>query len=515
MSDPQPVTAGLFAMLQSLMPPVAAYNAVAMIILFCNGLAAGWLASTLRCNRPAMVTTILLAVWLPFVASEIGVLQMAIVAPVIATLGWLIRFHHTTQPMDAAKVGVGISICYLTSGYWGLWLALLCLASGVLLIRAGHFRRGPLIGTATAIGIVAVSCGPFVYYQQKFVGDYHWDEKYIDSLSAGVADYLRVGEASVAGKMPWTIDAGEWPIRLYPGALLLIATVIAVGCLLKETRDASSPLSRRWLFVMLLAIQVALVLSFGRIEVLGDGSPMNVLQKLVPGLDKLRSPYRLGMFVSVLMLPLAAIGIDRLWGWSPKLASVVLLLGVAEITPWGGFAAGPTDVAESLETSPAWCAAVIEQVASPEANKIPRAVRRDERIVLLPMAAGASENAESGYEFVCRAMLLQRFHGVPMVGGYSGFFPPEVKALESVTEGFPNGPSAMALLKSGVTLLAVDRERMSPQKFQDMGRLPKLLQRVFVDEKAGLLVYRFTDEALRSTQSAGASSDADQPERRP
>jgi len=496
MSDPQPLTAAVYTFLRCLMSPVAAYNTLALIVLTTNGIAAGWMAVGLGCCRPAAIAATIGVVWLPFVAAEIGVLQMTVLAPVIWTTGLLARFHRTAVPIDAGLIGIGISACYLTSGYWGLWLALMSFVSGLALLRREHLRRGPLVGIVAAAAIVIVCCGPFVFYQQTYVGDYHWDGAYIDSLAASVVDYVRVGDESVAAKMPWTLPAGPWPIRLYPGALLVIAAIVGSWQLLRETSGqtweanckSSSMVSRRWLFVTLLMIQVALVLSFGRVEALGDGSPMNLLQSVVPGLDKLRSPYRLGMFVAVLMLPLAAIGIDRWWRWSPKFAAIVIMLGLAEIVPFSGFSAGATDISAVLDAPPAWCEFLQRSKNAEEPDS-------DGRIVHLPMSG-----SEAGYNATCRAMLLQSVHGRPMVDGYSGFFPPEVTRLRTQTLRFPDGPSAMALLRAGTRWIVVDRSRMTRLQLSNLDRLPKLLRRRYVDEDADVVVYRFTGEAIASVR---------------
>ncbi|MCG8651887.1 MAG: hypothetical protein MI861_18755, partial [Pirellulales bacterium] len=134
LSDPQPLTGMIFTLLQFVFSPVSAYNGLLLLILITNGVAAGNLARQVGCRWPATVAAVLMVSWMPFVAAEVGVAQMAVLAPPVWTITQLLRFSRSARLGDAVGIGAGITLSYLSSGYWGLWLALLCVAGGVGLV---------------------------------------------------------------------------------------------------------------------------------------------------------------------------------------------------------------------------------------------------------------------------------------------------------------------------------------------------------------------------------------------
>lgn len=485
MSDPQPLTGVAYAVLRLVLSEVAAMNTLLLVILTANGVAAGMLAMQMGRSRASQIIVAAIAVWLPFVSAEMGVLQMTVVFPIFLALMFLYRFHHNARLFDAVGLAVCVSVSYLTSGYWGLWLAMLSAFAGVCLFsRSRHANRRTLIAIGCAIATVAVVCAPFVYFQKLHVGDAGWPAESTDRNAAALIDYLRVDSGHVAARMPWTVAAGDWPIRLYPGLALVAAAIAGTVTGLRSS-------DRRWVLFLLIAIQFAALLSFGRISVLGDASPMVLLQEFVPGFDKLRSPYRVGVFVSLLLLPLAAIGVDsirRIQSTAKRRICIALLaLGLIEVCP----VVAPVAVAdvertvEDMARSPAWCDALAHAARGP--------------VIHLPMGRD-----ESSYLSTVQGMLMQRHHGKPMIGGYSGLFPPSVTRLEEETLAFPDRRTAALLLTAGTRYLVIDEAKFDPAAAARLAKLHKLFPLLVADPDAGISVYRFRDDAYQQAVDASA-----------
>jgi len=485
MSDPQPLTGLAYAGLRAIASPVAAMNVLLVLVLIANGVGAGLLAIETGLSRVAQAVASVLAVWLPFCVEELGTLQMIVLFPVFGALTFLYRFHRRSSIGDAVGLAASMSACYWTSGYWGLWLALLVVSGGVVLFRKRHANRQTAVAISTAAVLVALICGPVVYFQQQSIGDLRWDGEYVDTLAAAPIDYVRTGDRNLASAAPWTVAAGDWPIRLYPG--VAAAGLACVGVALGWRSQ-----QRGWILFLLMAIQAAFLLSLGRIEPLANFSPMSLLQQTVPGFDKLRSPYRVGMFVSLLMTPLAAIGADRACSIRPALwrglALSAVVLAICEFSPLSAPVATMDvgAIAQQMETSPAWCAALAEEPEGP--------------VIHLPMGRD-----EISYLATVEAMLLQRHHGKPLVGGYSGFLPPSVRMLEKETSPFPDRRSAALLLTAGVRYLVVDKSRMEEAALERLAQLDKLLPLVIEDRAGGVLVHRFSDRAYQHARHASQS----------
>jgi len=139
--------------------------------------------------------------------------------------------------------------------------------------------------------------------------------------------------------MPW-VERDRGGQRLYPGSSLALLALVGTVAAWRHRR-------RRFAVSLLLGAGVAALLSLGPNLELGGWHPYDALGATVPGLQQLRSPFRLAVFVQVLLLGLAGYGLSWLWQRGRAghiLASASVALGLLEIAAparlAGGCAAG-------------------------------------------------------------------------------------------------------------------------------------------------------------------------------
>lgn len=483
MSDPQPLTALAYHQLASVAPPVVAFNVLLLLTLTFNGVACGWLLSILGVETGPRLFGVVAACWLPFCVEEIGVTQMVMLFPVFSAIGWLVTYHRQPSLLAAIGLGTSVAVSYLTSGYWGLWLGLGVAISAVAMCRRRHFGSALLGHIAAASALVLVSCGWLIAGQLAAIGEYHWETDYIASLSATPIDYFRVRTDSLAASVPTSIAAGDWPVRLYPGiGIILLAVFGAITGWRNERRGT--------VLFCLAAIQFAFLLSLGRIEPLGDWSPMPLLQTTLPGFDKLRSPYRLGLFVQLALVVLAALGVSagvgRLGGVG-KFSRVrvatwfVVCLAILEINPiWPAISSAqlhPETLAavassDENEFEPGWCRWLRGQPPGAVAH--------------LPF-----ETTEIGHLETVRLMHWQRRHEHPLVNGYSGFAPPRVLVLAELCKQFPTRAAITALFESQARYLVLSKAETSDELFDQLKAFENTLELAYED--ADVVALRFPD----------------------
>jgi hypothetical protein len=107
-------------------------------------------------------------------------------------------------------------------------------------------------------------------------------------------------------------------------------------------------------------------------------------------------------------------------------------------------------------------------------------------VACLPFAQG---NTVEHFEATARWMYLSTFHGVPMVDGYSGFFPDDYFPFrDAVNQSFPADPILDELARRDVEFVVVDRHEV-PAALLGAIRSTERLQRVLQDP-VGIDVYR-------------------------
>lgn len=392
---------------------------------------------------------------LPFVAWQLGVLQLTVLWAPLWTISALWKWNAQLRWRHAFELGLAFGVTYLTCNYYGLFSGLLLVPTAVAFCYR-HVTSVRAWGQIVTAGLfAAILIAPLVIEQQRAAREHKWEREMsiVLDLSAHLRDYsnttypqwLERWECPENGRSGWTLGPamGQW----------LFAALGLVWGLWNKPR-------RNWTFFALGIAGLALFLSFGpRIEMWGL-SPYRGLWAVVPGVAQIRSPFRFAVFVQIATTWLAVLFLQ---GLVPKLD------GVRHITTWR----------QRFVLAGAWLPAVLAGgMLIAETRPVNRrnyqwpttewpqwvAFLRDETppettIVCLPFVSGTTIHE---YEEVTQWMSWGMEHRRRMVNGYSGYFPDPYLYFKGALARFP-ATGADMLVERKIDLAIVDRRHIPPE----------------------------------------------------
>jgi hypothetical protein len=552
LSEPQPLTGAFFTPISWLTHnPTLAYNVTLLVILTLNGFAATRLARRMGAAPAPAALAGVLAQALPFVATQLGVLQLVAVFPIFFVLDAVLAWAPAGGRRLAVAIGAWLAATFLTCGYYGLFTVVIVGVAGLGLIRRSWVTWSRLVELLLAVVVFALLAAPWLVGQARYTDPYHRSEETILGLSAQPVDYARLHPFEHgASTMPWLQDSGGTAHFLYPGTVLLLLAgagfVLAFGRAARRSplaigadadlvepggepgaeprsedgRDPRDDLidERRRVLFLVNALSLALVLSLGLRVDIGGFRPYDLLREHVPGYRNLRSPFRFAALAQVLLVPLAAVALDKLWRWRPTssaspaalrddvasaarsmtdtaavaeedagvaarprrsravgvgaaLAILLVVAGVAEASPV------PQRLAIVADTSADWVVWLRDHPREGELG--------DGSVAMVPFP---ENGAVESYEPTAKAMLAGLDHGRPLVNGYSGLFPASYDELEQAMRSFPSVTSVQHLRAIPVSYVVVERSWLTPEARGWMADWSAELTPVF--EGADEIVYR-------------------------
>jgi hypothetical protein len=478
-SEPQPATLVVAPVIWLSGSRVLAYNVYLWLSLALNGLVCVWLLRSLGHRWCLSIAGGIGMLLLPLVHDQIDVLQLVPVWGILWTWGAARRLGEQPTMHVGCAAGLAIGISFAMSIHHGLFAAILLIGPPLVLLRRWRSRRLYVSG-AVGIAAAALLILPLVLPMREALKahDFQRTSDRAAGLSARAANYLAIGEQCLL-RPEWI--AGQ-EFRLSPGwGKSALAGVALLALFVRRRR-------RRWTLFLVLTAGLSFALSLGPHLQLGAFQPWEAIRQWMPGMAQVRSVFRFAYFFQMAVVLLAVEGAHLLWilgRWWPHrrrtravlggLAICLLLLAAVEMWPKQQELAGTPSAAQNR----GWMEFVRRQT-SPGRG-----------IACLPFATGASVR-----DFVetTRWMHLGTYHGVPMVNGYSGFFPSSNEVLRGVmAEGFFTTKGLDHLQAAGTQFVVVravlieDREALEAAVFE--GRLmPE-----FEDERAGVSVYRLSE----------------------
>ena len=469
-SETQPLTALLAAPVWlGLRSPALGYNFIVLFSLTANGWFAYCLLRQWSISVPVAFLAGLLMQSLPFIAQEMGVLQLLALFGVLWTLLFLTRFlhqahHHAVTWSTAIGLALGITTTFLTCGYYGLFSLIFLPPAFGFQLRFTDFTAGTVTKLGLSMLLALALTGPMVWPQQQILAEagYSRPLQTIQVNSARVSDYTKFLDDNLwySQFLGWHSAAGQ---RLLPGIALIILAALGLA----------GAHQRRVKLYLLTAATLALTLSLGLNLTLGDWQPYSLLQALFPGYRHLRSPFRFAAMVQLHLALLAGFGLHNLQQWFTRRSLVV---------------AGATAIALfEMLTLPV----PLQSVPMPQ-NNVPwqqwlRQQSESPIVVMIPFAA--STQVES-YEQTVRWMLSARYHQAQMVNGYSGFFPPYHAELRQTLHQFPTVESLNKLNALGVELAIVHHKLAEAPTGRAMR---KFSTPVFEDLTHQVTIYKLPD----------------------
>lgn len=448
-SEPQPLSGLAGWALWRVLPSLeCVYNVLLLGHLALNGWTFCWLLRSWRIGWPTALSAGLMVECLPMVHWQLGVVQLVPLWGVIGTLRFLHQFMRS--PSATAAVGLGFfgAATYLLCSYHGLMLSILLIVSTpVLCTKQKSWPRTCLL-SSLSLALFLIGVLPVVAMQWRATRRYDMvpPREVVEHLSGAPQHYLQTpwrqlvvppGAPAVTRESPWALS---------PGTFKLVFAGLGLGWGITQKKR------RRLVGFSLVFLLTAGVLSMGPAARIGGWSPYQFMSD-VPGYAQMRNIYRFAVFVQLMTVVLAAIGLDALWRllhllihkrFARRLAgkalhwiswSVVASLLLVEVIP-----AAPRLHCLGNVTVPRWVSWLRESS------------HPDDVLAAFPFPT--DESLEE-YEATTTYMYWQTRHARRMINGYSGFFPPQVIARESRMLRFPQVDCLKELASTGVNLLVV------------------------------------------------------------
>lgn len=486
-SEPQPATMLVAPVFWLTGSPALAYNVYLILSLSLNGWFTVRLLRRLRLSWMSSLAAGIAMVLHPMAHSQGDVVQLMAVWPVIWTLTAIhdLRAAASEPEVDicqqrrrvlqkGAEAGLAYASVFFVAIHHGLFLTLLAACSAWILIpwsRLRFWSQGAVVGIIVTAALLLPLLLPVYHILQthQFVRE----ENLVGELSTHWSDVLRVSPSALI-QLPAVAVGQPWP--LLPGVIRLMFALLALTAL------RPPPGSRVcWMvpFLVLLSIE-SVVYSLGTNLTLGEWKPWLTLCRWFPGFSQVRSAFRFGYFFQLSVILLCAVGFDSFSRWMLRalqrwsraakclLAAIAMLVafevppsrvkvvgvpGLSRVEPWQEF------VKRNL--SPGKC------------------------IVFLPYVQGKSVEQ---FDLTVRWMLRTTPIHVPILNGYSGFFPAAHFTSQKLLSDDPfSAESLDHMLTSGVQYIAIQGPRSHPIPAIP-ARTAHRLQRVFLDT-SGITIY--------------------------
>jgi hypothetical protein len=450
-----------------------AHNVILLMALTLNGWSAWRLCHSLGLGRVAAWGGGAMAVLLPYVQMDLGVLTLVPLFGIFWTLHALLAFARDPSLKGGLWLGAAWAATYLMCGQYGFFLALSAPWATLWLVRRRHFQWSVLGGVLVAAIAAAVLVAPLVTAQLRAARDFGLTrdpELARDGSATATAWKLTTWPQLV----PFPgIDQERSERGLFPGTIKLCLLIAGLWWWRKKRGT--------WLFLVTLAALGALWAVLPRWE-LGGFVPFDFLGDNLPGFGQIRSYYRATALTQVVAVILAAAGLEaclhwaRRWGrgrpWPAVAIAVLAIVAAAEIWPRG-------QLFQRLIAPQEW-QGFRDWMAD---NVAP-----DEPLVHVPFPELGKSRA---YAETSRWMYWATFHGHPLVNGYSSYFPPSYRRITTEMSTFPEDRAHRALEEIGVSIVLVRND------FQDgewRKHLDPTLWRVLLDvPQLGLSVVRSAD----------------------
>ena len=384
--------------------PALAYNVYLLLSLFLNGIFTFRLLRRTGSPRSLAIIGGCMMIWLPVSVRQLEVLQLIPVWSLLWTWDALRRHGSASTWTTALELTVSYTLSFYICVHHTLFLTIALTATAwILLIRVRVLQFWVTSCAALIIAGVLVSVIFVPMRQALRDNSFERSKELVGQLSAKASDLVLTPQDA-------NFFAGsQGRFGLSPGWIkILLAAFGAVVGVLHRRR-------RRWVLFLLLTTIVTGLLAIGPNLKLGDFQPWWMLGKWIPGISQVRNVFRFVYLTQMATILLGITGLSELWlhmrarSWRPITAAIVVnlvaLLALAEVAVPKLVLAGVPD----LSRHHGWT------------EFVKRHTPGGKGIACLPFPPGTRA---ADFDSTARWMYLGSLHGVPMINGYSGFFPP-------------------------------------------------------------------------------------------
>lgn len=477
-SEPQPLTVMVAPVIWVTGSRVLAYNSYLWLSLILNGVFAVRLLRVLGLRRAWAVSGAAAVILLPAVHWQREVLQLIPLWGILWSWTAFLQLAQRPTHVRGLELGCAGAVTVFACVHHALFLSVLlfgCLWTAWDRLRASRFWAAAAVAALVG-GLLTL---PLIVELRTALARHEFVRE--PGLAADFA--ARPADYSVAyGQRLWSFgDLGARP-HWQTGAGWFRYGLAATGLVFGLFR-------RRWrrgaLFLLTTAL-LAFLLSLGPHLELAGWQPWRTLTAVVPGFAQVRSVFRFAYFFQLAIVLLAVLGLNGLWLWKRAVVgsrralwvtrtafAILTVLYVCEVRP------APVTLAPVPDVQPHedWIA-FLRTGTSTESGSA---------ALCLPMAPG---NLTQDFERSVRWMYLGTFHGVPLVNGYSGFFPESYFEIrERVRRDFPEDTVLQQLRDLEVTCIVLDRRSPFAQAVAPAMAESHSLESVF-ESASGMVVYR-------------------------
>lgn len=393
--------------------PILVQNVAFLASYVLAGCAMYLLVRDLTRSRLAAVVSSVAFAFLPFRTFDTRV-QVLMYGWTPLALWALHRYFRTGYRSALACFAAAFLLQGLSHGY-----AFYSAAAAVLAVLAVYVtdwrRRRRLIELAATALLMLAALWPVIDAYRRVRNEHGLYRNPAGMVAARATNYMPV----------WRPPTRDAQTRLSPGFALSALAVVGV-C-------ATARGSRRQAGMAYVAVgSVGFVLSLGPEPSVGDRimtGPYGWLLEVVPGLDALREPDRFAILVYVSLAVLAGLGTRWIFDHVPRRAAAALCLAFGVTTFFEGYAPSRTTFegyvyAQPPERSPAR----LEMPPSVQAAHDWLAEAPPGAVIELPFSHSWEPHDMWREGLYVYGTLV---HGHPIVTGYSGYFPPLFRFLQS------------------------------------------------------------------------------------
>ena len=345
---------------------------------------------------------------------------------------------------DGLLAGTFVWLQLLSSVYYGVFLAITCVVTVILMAVAHRETAWRAVARIAAGGVIAAVLAlpyawPYIQASRTMVRR----TAEVSDYSANIWNYL--ASAPQSAFWGWTNGRfGGSELALFPGAIALVLAAISLF----------NPRRRAVGIYAILAI-IIIDLSLGL-----NGHLYKWLFEGVAALHGLRSPARFGILASLAVAMLASLGAQAVEAFATRagvrvarlVPVLVILVAIENATKGMRVMPVPFDTGDERSVYTA-----IQRVGPGPIIELPLPV-----LYALP-----------GHEPVY--MIWSIGHWNPLVNGYSGYYPPEFAQTVVRTEHFPDDQSIAQLRNIGVRYVVLHRIYYDEATYHAL--LEKVLQR--------------------------------------
>lgn len=484
-SEPQPTSLFVAPVIWLTESRILAYNVYFWLAWLLNGIFTERLlrqrGTPIFLARLGGVTMIML----PLLQWNRDVIQLVPVWGILWVWSCFLTLSISPTTKAGIELGLAAGMTSLMCMHYGLFVAILSAVGVCVLIRDWTRWKTWRAWSAGAL-VAALFAGPMIWKVHSVLSELQTQrpEALVQNLSLHPGDYTAAWGHNV---IPWGTMAARVHWQTSPGWLK--CAVAALGLLFGLMHRRY----RRWVLFLGLTVGTALALSLGKNLEIHGWSVWDQLCRVVPGLSQVRSPYRFANFyqMAVVVLAFELLRVAALYDRAHRIRMAIWWPASFRDRAsryLGRLVIAVVGLAMTIEVLPlrtqTWNVSQV-RLGTEWIDFVRRETPAGRAILCLPFAHGAQLE---DFGLTAKWMYAGTFHGVPLVNGYSGFFPVEETELRGEFENAsPTIERLTQLQLDGVEFVVMSPEHL-PRPLPPTSASLKI-EKAFTDP-SGIEVYR-------------------------